>query len=168
MQTIISKKTHRQLFHPYLGVSGWHNIYSWYIVDAGLLAVSIILYPLQVKHLGWQKGSWRLSMNVCCVLCRYGALVSMVCINHWIFNIVNLARSIRLINGFGTEVVFAATSNPLPNHIVRTLHILAHCLGLVSFFYWKWWGTFLWKAFTCCISWGAMYKWWQCIIPTLV
>ena len=50
------------------------------IVDAGLLAACIISYPPHVKDLGLAKGSWRLSVNMCCVLCRCGALVSMVCI----------------------------------------------------------------------------------------
>ena len=51
-------------------------------VDAGLLAASILLYPPHVKHLGLAKGSWRLSVDVCSVLCRCGALVSIVCIIH--------------------------------------------------------------------------------------
>ena len=56
--------------------------YIQLIVDAGLLLPSIILnlfisYPPEVKLLEFAKGIWRLSGNVCCVLFKCGALVSM-------------------------------------------------------------------------------------------
>ena len=67
---------------PLFGRIRWKNDCIQLIVDAGLLApfkilYLLMLYPLQVKHLEFTKGSWRLSVNVCCVLCRCGAVVSM-------------------------------------------------------------------------------------------
>ena len=55
-----------------------------------------------------------------------------------ILDFANLTRSIRLINGLGTEVLFAA-ANRVPNHPVHCMFVSAHCslncLGHVSYFY---------------------------------
>ena len=130
-----------------------------------------MLYPPQVEHMGFAKGSWRLSVNVCCVLCRCGALVSMVCM----YKSLNICQpdcvvfttiyyKIRLIDGPGTKVLFAATSDPLPNHSTRA-YLWVHIMSLYLPFTERGEGHVCGRPSFAVFSSGDC---WQYVIPTLV